>query len=94
MEQQQIFSGTVFGVTINNNDSAKPRNIHRTAVISDENDEWCGTVSDAISEATGNMRYGKSTIINEAISFYRTFYKHRYQLLSKRRAVIAMMENM
>ena len=94
MEQQQIFSGTVFGVTINNNKPANPRNIHRTAVISEENDEWCGAISDAISAATGNLKYGKSTVINEAISFYRTFYKHRHQLLAKRQMINAMIENM
>ena len=95
MEQQQIFNGTVYGVSITQMaKSAQPRNVHRTAVVTEENDTWCGAVADAISDATGNMKYGKSTVINEAISFYRTFYKHRHQLLAKRKMISALIENM
>lgn len=94
MKQQQIFNGTVFGVTINNRDPAHPRTVHRTAVLSEKNDDWCGTIADAISAATGNLKFGKSTVINEAVSFYRAFYKHRHQLLAKRKMITAMVENM
>ena len=93
MEQRNIFQGTVYGVTIGAGNQQPPRNVHCTTVISEENESWCTTVANAISDATGNFKYGRSTVINEAVSFYRNFYKYRHKLLHKKKAVLQILDS-
>jgi len=93
MEQQTIFQGTVYGVTINTGGPKPPRNVHCTTVITEENEAWCTTVANAISNSTGNHKYGRSTVINEAVSFYRNFYKYRHKLLHRKKAVFQILDH-
>lgn len=98
--QKSLFSTgdiTVHGdVTVNNNvtDPAEPRDQHTTTLITATNKQWCLDIANAVSDATGDRKYGVSTVINEAVTFYRVFFKWRHILLQKRKAVIALIENL
>ena len=53
---------------------------------------WLVEVSDTISAATGNPKYGVSSVIREAILFYKMFFSVRRKLIQQRKKVIAMLD--
>ena len=82
------------GGIVNINNPLPPNDRHCTTLLSEETKQWCDDIAAAVSDATGNYKYGRSTVIKEAVEFYRTFYKFRHQLLHRRKMVVAMLENL
>ncbi len=62
--------------------------------ISTEDKKWLIDISEAISQATGNPKYGASSVGREAIAFYRKFYGIRNKLIRYEKSVVAMLENL
>ncbi len=56
----------------------------RSVKLATEDNQWLVDISNAISESTGNPKYGASSVAREAIQFYRTFYPIRKILIQHR----------
>lgn len=92
--QQTIFKGEIFGDILvhGNKNEVRKNDKHRTVVLDPQDDKWVVDIANAISTETGNAKYGASTVIREAIHFYREFYSHRRKLLHKKKTVLAILE--
>jgi len=55
---------------------------------------WLEEIGSAVSEATGDSKYGASSVGREAVNFYRTFYHIRNKMLKYRPAIISMIEQL
>lgn len=54
----------------------------QTLQIDEEDKKWLNDIAQAVSVASGNKKYGASTVGREAISFYRQLYPVAHKLLS------------
>ena len=66
-------------------------NVHREKVSATSNidrdlSDWANDIATAVTEATGNRKFGRSTVLNEAIKFYRHFFAYSKKwFVTKRR---------
>lgn len=72
--------------------TAQKRQVSATSKIDDDLNKWANDIADAVSNATGNAKYGRSTVINEAIKFYRQFYSVSHKMVRDPEKVIRFME--
>lgn len=75
--QQNIFHDnngpiSIYGPGIS--ESAPKSDIKATTAIPEQLDEWARNTAEAVSVATGNAKYGRGSVIREALIFYKRFY--------------------
>jgi len=88
---EQIRIEAVYGDV---NITTAPPTCDQNVKLSEEDKKWLADIGNAVSAATGNAKYGASSVAREAIKFYRAFHQHRQKLLRYRKAVISMLENL
>lgn len=87
-------------VTVNGNVIINPlenagKNLEsQNCKIDADSKKWLNDIADAVSSATGNPKYGASTVAREAIIFYRKFYHIRNKLVRYHKAVISLLNNL
>ena len=88
-EQQVLFNENDIG-TINfyNDQKGSDSEKKRTTNLSEDDDRWCESVASAISTTTGNHKYGASSVVREAVKFYRAFYSVRHKLWHSKKKVM------
>lgn len=94
MKEQQIFFKDNHGtIHIHNSPSIKKDDSQNVKMTSDLKN-WLVQTSSIISEATGDTKYGASTLASEAIEFYRTFFSIRKKILKYKNAVVELVKNL
>lgn len=90
-EQMTIFHDNQGPITINNyGKSLESQNVKMDADLK----QWLTDISNAVSDATGNPKYGASTVAREAIIFYRDFYHMRNKLRKYKKTVSAVVDTL
>lgn len=90
MKQIRIDNVEAFNYYESNGTPTEDQNIK----LSEDDKRWLVDIGNAVSEATGNSKYGASSVAREAIKFYRTFYQFRHKILKYRKALIAWLSNL
>ena len=86
---------TVNGNFIVNTLESNGKNLEsQNCKIDTDSKKWLNDIADAVSAATGNPKYGASTVAREAIIFYRKFYHIRNKLIRYEKAVMALLNNL
>lgn len=62
--------------------------------MSDDLKKWLVDIADAVSTATGDNKYGASTVAREAIQFYREFYHLKNDLRKYKKTVAGIIESL
>jgi hypothetical protein len=62
--------------------------------LGEDDKKWLISIANAVSSATGNDKYGASTVAREAVQFYRAIYHMKNKLLKYEAAVFAMLEKL
>lgn len=77
-----------------NNGEATKNDEAQTVRIDRDLKKWASDIATAVANATDNAKYGVSSVIREAIIFYRHFYQHRNKLYKYREAVTALLDRL
>jgi len=56
--------------------------------------KWAKETSDVISEARNDSKYGVSSLIREAVLFFRSYFKYRSKLKRYFKSVVALLESL
>ena len=89
--QTEIFIETNHGMIVNN--GGKRTEMQNVRLDADDM-RWLDDVATAVSSATGNSKYGRSTVANEAIRFYRQFYSVRNKLVRHWKTIEALLQTL
>lgn len=90
-EQMTIFHDNQGQITINNyGKSLESQNVKMDAELK----QWLTDIGNAVSDSTGNPRYGASTVAREAIIFYRDFYHMKNKLRKYRKSVSVLLDTL
>ncbi|MDY6789872.1 MAG: hypothetical protein SWH54_01270 [Thermodesulfobacteriota bacterium] len=90
-KQLTIFKDNQGKITINNyGKSLESQNVRMDAELK----QWLTDIGNAVSGATGNPRFGASSVAREAIIFYRDFYQMRNKLRKYKKTVSALIDTL
>jgi len=94
MTQKNLFEVTNGGILNYFEDKPLPPAIEQQNVrLPEELKDWVNSVATAVSTNTGNHKYGSSTVIREAVVFYKIFYAVRHKMLQSRKKIINFVES-
>lgn len=92
---EQLTIGTVNGdVNISEGYAGGKCTEDQSTKLDRETKQWLETVATAVSEKTGNSKYGASSVAREAIHFYRDFFRHVSKLRKYRATIVAMLDSL
>jgi len=73
---------------------AGPPEESQTCRVDHDTKRWLNQIAADVAAATGNAKYGASTVAREAVGFYRQWYAHREKLARYERAVTSLLESL
>ena len=94
--QRTLFKDSKIGtVNITGCGNALEKNYESQNVRLDpELKEWVNDIAVTRAEALGNSKYGASSLIRDAIKFYRDFYHVHKKALRHKEAIVALLEKL
>lgn len=93
--QQNLFKDnhgpiSIYGPGIS--EPAPKSDIKATTAIPETLDEWARSVADAVSVSTGNAKYGRGSVIREALIFYKRFYSKSRKIFNNAEKVLQFVD--